>query len=269
MKGIYILAFVSALVRQANAQVPDQNCQVPPPGTAAYAQWAQHGGFGGKPAPPGYYYPQGSCTAVPIDMCLRPRLEGVVSWINSGAHLNKHVVSIRNLMTPEQGQNIGDPSSLVCHGTLIFDDSSTQDGQFQIRDPGNSAPLQVVWHADCAGKPYYQFPNGCPGNKPPPVINDPPNVVNLGPNPMDEIRTSAQKEPNKTVHCNVNMSSFWTTNAVCGAIIEESSVLSGKRASTSQVTLVDECAKDISRKLPGKDEPTYLNACESLVKALH
>jgi hypothetical protein len=82
-----------------------------------------------------------------------------------------------------------------------------------------------------------------------------------------ERRASAQNEPNKTVHCGVNRSQFWTTNAVCFALIEEVKYLSGKIQTESRANLVDTCARDVAQKLPGKDQPAYLNACENLIDA--
>jgi len=35
----------------------------------------------------------------------------------------------------------------------------------------------------------------------------------------------------------------------------------------SKVEIVQECASDVARKLPGKDQPTYLNVCEELFVA--
>ena len=64
----FVLAtFIAALViaGAAQAQVPDHNCEMPTPGTPAYSYWVLHG-FGLPRAPAGYYYPQGSCTAIPI-----------------------------------------------------------------------------------------------------------------------------------------------------------------------------------------------------------
>jgi hypothetical protein len=82
---------------------------------------------------------------------------------------------------------------------------------------------------------------------------------------MDDMRKSAKIEPNKTVYCGVGRSQFWTTNAICYAMIEEVKNLSGKIKTESRFKLVEECANDIAKKLPGKDEPTYMNACEKLI----
>jgi hypothetical protein len=62
----FLIAFALVFVAgAAQAQVADHNCEMPQPGTPAYSYWILHG-FGLPRAPPGYYYPQGSCTYIPI-----------------------------------------------------------------------------------------------------------------------------------------------------------------------------------------------------------
>ena len=62
----FLIAFALVFVAgAAQAQVADHNCEMPQPGTPAYSHWILHG-FGLPRAPPGYYYPQGSCTYIPI-----------------------------------------------------------------------------------------------------------------------------------------------------------------------------------------------------------
>jgi hypothetical protein len=56
---------ISGFIEAVRAQVPDHNCEMPRPGTPAYSNWLLHG-FQLPRAPLGYYYPQGSCTAIPI-----------------------------------------------------------------------------------------------------------------------------------------------------------------------------------------------------------
>lgn len=62
-----VAAFIAAfgVSGTARAQVPDHSCEMPTPGTPPYSYLALHG-FGLPRAPPGYYYPQGSCSAIPI-----------------------------------------------------------------------------------------------------------------------------------------------------------------------------------------------------------
>lgn len=79
----------------------------------------------------------------------------------------------------------------------------------------------------------------------------------------------AQSDPDKTIHCTINSSSFWTRSAVCFALIDEARTVNGKVGRASRVDIVQGCAADLARKLPGKDQPTYLNACEQLLGALH
>jgi hypothetical protein len=86
---------------------------------------------------------------------------------------------------------------------------------------------------------------------------------------IDEMHASAQSAPSKTVHCGIGGSQFWTTNAVCFALIDEARMVTGKVGRDSRFDIIHQCASDIARKLPGKDRPTYLNACEQLLGALH
>jgi hypothetical protein len=50
-------------------------------------------------------------------------------------------------------------------------------------------------------------------------------------------------------------------------LIDEVQHLSGTIRTEPRDRLLQECAKDIALKLPGKGQPTYLNACESLIDA--
>jgi hypothetical protein len=77
--------------------------------------------------------------------------------------------------------------------------------------------------------------------------------------------TSAKAEENKTVHCAIGQSQFWTTGDVCAAMGEVVIDLSKKISAEPWSGLVSDCASKIKKKLPGKDEPTYLNTCEELL----
>jgi hypothetical protein len=45
-------------------------------------------------------------------------------------------------------------------------------------------------------------------------------------------------------------------------------MVTGKIGRVSRFDIIHECASDIARKMPGNDEPTYLNQCEQLLTAL-
>jgi len=77
--------------------------------------------------------------------------------------------------------------------------------------------------------------------------------------------TPVKTEERETTHCAIGQSQFWTTKAVCTAMGEIVINLSKKISAESWSELVSECASDIKNKLPGKDEPTYLNTCEELL----
>jgi hypothetical protein len=50
-------------------------------------------------------------------------------------------------------------------------------------------------------------------------------------------------------------------------MIDEARNVAVKFGKESKVEIVQECASDVARKLPGKDLPTYLNVREELVVA--
>ena len=116
----------------------------------------------------------------------------------------------------------------------------------------------------------------------------------------DDMRKSAEKNPNQTVGCGVDApETVYTTNAVCYAIlkfirdygselrpyagyailqncaridsavclgiVQELRSLAGTSRMKSKMTLTDQCADDLDRKFPGVERPRYMNACQELV----
>jgi len=83
---------------------------------------------------------------------------------------------------------------------------------------------------------------------------------------LEEMRTASLVQPNKTVHCSIGHSLFWTTSAFCYAMIEEMHDLSGSLKSEPHVDLIERCARDIEKKVPGNRQPIYVNECQKLVE---
>jgi hypothetical protein len=125
-------------------------------------------------------------------------------------------------------------------------------------------------------------------------FNEPPN------DPIEDMRRSAEKNPNEMVGCAVEgPKTVYTTWAVCYAvikffkdnqsklkpfagyaliqecartndrfcfaIIEELRTLAGKVKFESKMALIEECADDLAKKVLGNERPQYMNACQDII----
>lgn len=223
-------------------------------------------------APIGTHYgswaegPVAAFAATSNDDCQRPETQlSTVNFLNrkigqpSGPALQ--VVSAANLTTiPNEAI---DGPTLTCRGVLQTAGGSVGPGTLRLRLSDNSTAkvmtvTDALWETDSDRDRREAMTRKEQAAR---IAEAPAAKM------TDDMRTSARMEPDKTVHCGVNRSQFWTTNAVCFELIEEVRYLSGKIRTESRVRLVEECARDIAQKLPGKDQPTYLNACENLIDA--
>jgi len=212
---------------------------------------------------PGCIDPQPSTTA--------NILKGLNAKVGKFGGPSKRVSAIRHI-THQDGDYKG-----RCRATLVFASGNTQTG-FLLQDSMNGVP-SWRWASD-------QYIAESPAVRAAPIY--------------DEIRKSAEKNPNKVVVCGVEgPKTVYTTNAVCNAvisfdkdyykklkpyagysvlqkcasfsssvclgIIQELRSLAPVSSQTSRMTLIDKCANSLEKRFPGNEKPQYLNACQDLV----
>ena len=223
-------------------------------------------------APSGYSYgswtdgPVAAFTVTSNDMCQRPETErSIVDLLNGKIGQPSgpvaRVTSAAGLVTAPNDEMHG--QTLTCRGILQAAGGAVGPGTVRLglTDSSNSQSMTVKeawWETDADRERREAQARREQAKR---MAEAPARAAKT----MNDMRTSAQREPDETVHCSISRSQFWTTNAICFALIEEAQYLSGKMRTESRVRLVEDCAKDIAQKLPGKGRPTYMNACESLV----
>jgi hypothetical protein len=228
----------------------------------------------GACAPSGYSYgswsdgPAAAFTLASNDDCQRPATErSLVNALNGKIGQPggppASVISASGLVTIENGAIDG--PTLTCRGTMQTTTGTTGPGVVRLRLTDDSTAKTITvkdvsWESDGDRDRKEALERKERAAR---IAEAPVREAKM----MDEMRASAQTEPNKTVHCGINRSHFWTTNAVCFALIEEARQLSNKIRKASRDEILHECARDVSLKLPGRDQPTYLNACEELIVA--
>ncbi len=223
-------------------------------------------------APVGAHYgswsdgPVAAFTVTPSDDCQRPEIErSIVNSLNSKIGRlggpSAQVTSAAGLVTTPNGAIDG--PSLTCRGKMQTAGGMVGPGTVQIRlaDDSTSKAFAVKdasWEADINRDRREAAMRKEQERR---IAEAPAREAKM----MEDMRSSAQAEPNKMVHCGIGRSQLWTTNAVCFALIAEAKYLSSKIGKESRDEMLYECGKDISLKLPGKDQPTYMNVCESLI----
>jgi hypothetical protein len=228
----------------------------------------------GACAPSGYSYgkwsdgPAAAFTATSNDDCQRAETQqGVVSALNGRVGQvggpSAPVASAERLVTVPNGAIDG--PTLTCRGWMRTASGIIGPGVVVVRlaDSSSSNATSVkdaVWETDADRERREDLERREQAKR---IAEAPAREAKM----TEEMRASAQSEPNKTVHCGIAGSQVWTTNAVCFALIAEAKHISGRFGKDSRDEILHECASDIALKLPGKDQPTYLNACEELVDA--
>jgi hypothetical protein len=228
----------------------------------------------GACAPSGYHYgkwsdgPAAAFAATPNDDCQRAETQrGIVSALNGRVGQvggpSASVASAERLVTVPNGAIDG--PTLTCRGWMRTASGIIGPGVVVVRlaDSSSSNTIAVkdaLWETDADRERREALERREQAKR---VAEAPAREAKM----MEEMRTSAQSAPDKTVHCGIGESHFWTANSVCFALIEEARQISSKFGKVSRYEIVQECANDIALKLPGKDQPTYLNACEELVGA--
>lgn len=223
-------------------------------------------------APSGYRYgkwsdgPTAAFTLTPTDDCQRPEAQrGLISALNGRASQSggpsDSITSAEGLTTIPNGAIDG--PTLTCRGTLQTAGGPIGPGVvvLKLADNGSRSAIVVkdaTWEADADRERREAQERKERARQ---VAEAPAREAKM----TADMRASALSEPNKTVHCGINRSHFWTTNAVCFALIEEAKYVSSKFGKASRDEILHECARNIARRLPGKDRPTYLNACEELI----
>jgi len=224
--------------------------------------------------------PVGRESAIPVNDpgCIDPEpsttaniLKGLNAKVGTIGGPSKRVSTIQQI-THQDGDNKG-----RCRATLVFASGDTQTG-FLVEDSINGVP-SWRWASD-------QYIAESPAERAAPIY--------------DEIRKSAEKNPNQVVICGVEgPKSVYTTNVVCNAvisfdkdyyeklkpytgysvlqhcastsssaclaIIQELRSLAPISSQTSRMTLIDKCATSLEKRLPGNEKPQYLNTCQDLV----
>jgi hypothetical protein len=173
------------------------------------------------------------------------------------------VTSASGLATIENGAIDG--PTLTCRGTMQTTAGTIGPGIVRLRLADDSTAKTILvkdasWETDAD---HDRREAGMRKEQEKRIAEAPAREAKM----TEDMRSSARAEPNKTVHCGINRSQFWTTNAVCFALIEEVKYLFNKMRTESRDALLHKCASDVELKLPGKAQPTYLNACENLIDA--
>ena len=214
--------------------------------------------------------PVAAFTPQPNDACQRAEVQrGIASALNArvgqAGGPSAPVTSAEGLATVPNG--VIDGPTLTCRGTMRTTGGMIGPGEVVVRLAGNSSPNVILvqdatWESDADRERREAVERKERAKR---IAEAPARETKM----IDEMRASAKSDPDKTVHCGFNGSSFWTTNAVCFTLIEEARTVNAKVGRASRSDIIQECASDMARKLPGKDQPTYLNACEELLVALH
>jgi hypothetical protein len=226
-------------------------------------------------APSGYSYgkwsdgPAAAFTLSPNDDCQRAETRrDIINALNGRVGQpdgpSAPVISADGLVTVPNGAING--PTLTCQGTMQTESGTIGPGVAVLRLAGDSRPNAIFvkdasWETDADREQREILARRARAKR---FAQAPAREAKM----MEEMRTSAQSNPDKTVHCGISSSSFWTTNAICFALIDEAHRANRKVGKASRVDILHECASDLARKLPGKDQPAYLNSCEQLLSAL-
>lgn len=139
------------------------------------------------------------------------------------------------------------------------------------------------WGLTNPGQAFTVYPNAPAGGWQTVDAHGQP-VVETGPTPQEQQARAAEAaarvadadtaevallqemraHPDATTGCGVGWGHFYTTERVCAAVTSVAYDISNGRMAPD----IYQCANRLAAELPGGDEPTYLNACESLIHAL-
>ena len=193
---------------------------------------------------------------------------------------SQHVVAIRGAAPAPAAPG---ERHTRCHGTLVFDGGKTQIGLL-LKDMIQGV-AEWRWHSD---EELAQGANSPAHQKAEAAI-------------YDDMRRSAEKTPNETVHCGIEgPKPVYTTWAVCYAaikfvkdnqtklkpyagyailqecagldsrrclaIIEEMRFIATTASLDSKMVLTEKCAADLGRRIPGNERPQYMNACQGMAE---
>ncbi len=99
------------------------------------------------------------------DNCSDPRMQlGLIDWMNKEQIFPRSVVDLQNMVTPSSvplNDNPDPATGLICHVTVVFQGNISEDGLISTKDPGNNAPLNILWKSD-AGEQAPVTPNPPP-----------------------------------------------------------------------------------------------------------
>jgi hypothetical protein len=78
----------------------------------------------------------------------------------------------------------------------------------------------------------------------------------------------AQSDPDKMVHCHINLTSQWVKLHFCEALVAEAKIAVTNSRTEDKLAVIQQCAANLAEKFPGDERASHLNACEALVAAL-